>query len=220
MKISVIYPTRNRPSIAYLNFLSWQEKTSFDLPTEWILSIDDDDKSDYSWFPYTILASKNRSCVDAINNAAKICTGDVMLVMSDDFECPNGWNFLLSKELMGKTDFLLKTDDGIQPTLVTLPILDRKYYNRFKYIYNPLYFHMWVDTEMTAVAIMLGRYIKSDLKFFHNHYTTGKFSKDDISLRNDGSWGQGSDIFNQRLKTNFGLAPEQIVKRYEEIQWR
>lgn len=218
MRISVIYPTRNRSAIAMLNFLSWQEKTSFDIKVEWILSVDKDDISDYSWFPFSILYNNNRSCIDAINNAAKIATGNVFLVMSDDFECVNGWNVLLAKEIGDKTDFLLKTDDGLQKTLVTLPILDREYYNRFGYVYNSDFRHMFVDQEMTAVSIMLGCYIKSDLKFLHNHYTTGKFNRDAISLRNDSTWHQGETLFNERLKTNFGI--ENPVIPYSEIQWR
>lgn len=218
MKITVIYPTRNRSSIAMLNFLSWQEKTSFDIEVEWILSVDKDDISDYSWFPFIIVFNDNRSCIDAINNAAKIATGDVFIVMSDDFECVNGWNILLAKEIYDKKDFLLKTNDGLQPTLVTLPILDREYYNRFGYIYCDEYFHLHCDEEMTIVALMLGRYIKSDIKFTHNHHTTGKFTKDELSMRNDSSWAQGQATLERRSLNNFGI--ETPICKREDIVWR
>ena len=118
----------------------------------------------------------------------------------------------------GKEDFLLKTDDGLQKTLVTLPIMDRKYYERFGYVYHPDYSHMFADQELTAVAIMTGKYVKLPLLFEHLHYSTGKTPKDVINSKNDSTWQQGERLFNERLKSNFGI--ENPVIPYSEIVWR
>jgi len=124
---------------------------------------------------------------------------------------------LLLEALQGKSDYCVKTQDGLQPTLMTLPIMDRIYYERFGYIYHPSFSHMFADQEMTAVAHMLGKAITLPITFPHNHYTTGKFQRDAITLRNNATWQQGEKVFNQRLKTNFGI--ENPVMNYSDIKW-
>jgi hypothetical protein len=159
----------------------------------------------------------NRSAVDAINKGAEVATGDLFVVVSDDFDCPEHWDTLLLQALQGKSDYCVKTQDGLQPTLMTLPIMDRVYYNRFGYIYHPDYRHMFCDQEMTAVAHMLGKAVTLPIVFFHNHYSTGKFKKDAITLRNNSTWVQGESVFNERLTTNFGI--EKPVIQYSDIKW-
>jgi len=232
MKISIIHPTRGRKEQALKTMAKWLFNADSPYEIEYIFStdIDDTDKwcsqiaimpkfiysSETKYIP--VLRKNNRSAIEAIDKAVQICTGDLFIVISDDFDCPEHWDTLLLNELKDKQDFLLKTDDGLQPTLVTLPILDRVYYNRFGYVYHPDYKHLFSDQEMTAVALMIGKYIKSDLVFPHNHYSTGKFQKDEISVRNDLTWRQGETLFNERLKTNFGIT--EPVMQYSDIKWR
>lgn len=222
MKISIIHPSRSRPQMFWNTQLRWinrADKKDF----EYILSLD---SSDIELAHYTLNAlsgtkfcvNDNKSAIEAINNAAKIATGDIIVVISDDFSCPEHWDILLLKEVEGKSDFLLKTDDGLQPTLVTLPILDRAYYSRFGYVYHPDYLHLHCDEEMTIVAMMLGCYIKSDLKFEHLHYTTGKTDFDAINAKNNATWAHGQATLDRRAKDNFGIA-NPLIKR-EDIQWR
>ena len=90
---------------------------------------------------YSIIA-KNKNLVDAANNGAKICTGDLPILISDDFDCPENWDLLLLDAIKDKQDFVLKTFDGIQKWIVTLPIMDRIYYEKQGYIYHPEYQHM------------------------------------------------------------------------------
>lgn len=228
MKISIIHPSRNRPKEAFATAKNWLLKADNDLGADfrYILSLDIDDPSlnDYNTLFENFglyglsIVSKNRSAIDAINNAAKIATGDLLIVVSDDTDCPIGWDTLLLKELQGKSDFCAKVDDGLQPTLVTMPIMDRVYYERYGYIYENSYSHMFCDQELTAVAIMTGKYIKLPLTFNHLHYTTGHTPKDALNLRNDSTWHQGETLFNERLKTNFGI--ETPVIPYSSIKWR
>jgi hypothetical protein len=64
---------------------------------------------------------------------------------------------------------------------------------------------------------MLGRAITLPLMFPHNHYSTGNFIRDEITMRNNSTWGQGENLFNERLKINFGI--ENPVIKYSEIKW-
>lgn len=221
MKISVIHPSRGRPQKAYSTYERWVNNA--DHPFEYIMSWDEDDcRKYYEQFFYEdsnikICLRPNHSAIEAINNAAKITTGDLFVVISDDFDCPAHWDTALLAEMHGKSDFVLKTRDGIQKTLVTLPIMDRKYYERFGYVFNLGYQHMYSDQELTAVAAMTGRLLYSDLLFPHNHYTTGKTVMDEVNKKNDATYPQGLAFFNERLAKNFDIVNPVI--QYSEITW-
>lgn len=222
--ISLIHPSRGRVSEAFKAGSKWIRDAGE--PVEYILSIDYDDphKGLYqakflgnglvcdrsgvgvgAWRHDGILESGNRSAVDAINNAAKHSTSDIIVVMSDDFDCPPQWATALLRLTEGKTDWIAKTPDGIQKWIITLPIMDRTYYNRFGYIYYPEYRHMFCDTEMTCVGDLLQKTIKLDIPFKHNHYSTGASKKDPVSERADSTWGQGEALFIERARKNFDL---------------
>jgi hypothetical protein len=221
-KISLIHPTRGRKQIAFDTATKWFDRA--DSSFEYILSVDISENENYNAF-YTmgdrdtwVCESDNKTAIEAINNAAKKCKGDILIVISDDFDCPKHWDTLLLKELEGKRDFIVKTRDGLQKTLITLPIMDRVYYNRFGYIYHPEFLHLHSDEELTIVGHMLGKVINSDLLFRHNHYTTGRFEKDAISIKNDSTWGQGQATLERHAKNNFSII-DPLVRR-EDIVWK
>lgn len=224
MKISIIHATR-RGSKAFDAINQWLWNASMEQPPEYIVSVDSDDPydnytfSDCLEYPHLkVIRNSNRSAVDAFNRGAEVATGDLFVCISDDMVCFKDWDLHLLEALKDQNDFYLKVQDGIQPTLVTLPIFDREYYNRLGYVWYEGYSHMFCDQEATAAAIMLGRYIKSGLMFPHAHYSTDRSKYDEINRKNDSTWGQGEALFNARLKTNFGI--ENPVIPYSEIKWR
>lgn len=167
----------------------------------------------------TAIVNKNRSAIDAINNAAKIVDGDIIMVVSDDTDCFINWDVQLVGILYDKTDFILKTQDGIQPWIITMPIMDRAYYNRFGYIYYPGYKHLFCDTELTCVADITGRKLTSNLLFPHNHYSIGKSVKDEISVRADATNAEGEKLFIERYKRNFDLPKGNKIEDKGMIDW-
>lgn len=215
--ISIIHPSRGRPKQALKTFnkwITWIVRNGIEY--EYILSLDFDDpkKVDYiSEFGLPcfdgktthLLAFHNRSAIDAVNNAAHFSKGDIIIQIADDFDCPPDWGKWIIDATKGKTDWILKTLDGIQPWIITLPIVDRAYYNRFGYIYHPDYQHMFCDTEMSCVADLTGRRITANIPFKHNHYSVGGAVKDTISERADKTWEQGEKLFLSRYRQNFGL---------------
>lgn len=209
--ITIIHPTRNRPEQAAKTHNHWVSNAVFPTQIEYLFAVDyDDNTANRINVPASeakYIMGHNRSAIQAINNAARVSKGRIIVVVSDDFRCEYGWDKILLKFTEGKTDFLLKTYDGYNgsPWLITLPIMDRVYYNRFGYVYQPEYMHMWADTEMTAVGHMLGRVINCDdqLKFIHDHYTTGRTAKDEVNERNDSTWNQGKNLFAMRHEQNF-----------------
>lgn len=219
--ISIIHPSRGRVVMANQTAAKWIISAAKTNPIEYILSIDstDPEKDDYLQgfdilrellqhpnIKIITVISPNKTAIEAINSAALETSNNMIIVVSDDFDCFQGWDEWLIDKLENRSDYLVKTTDGIQPLLITLPIMDRMYYNRFGYIYYPEYHHMFCDTEMTDVGNILGRVI--DLKdeghkFTHKHYIAGLMEKDAINVKNDATWAQGEKLYNERKALNF-----------------
>lgn len=198
---------------------------------ELIVSIDENDqhleqyKSLYSKikeYNIKIIVNRNRTAIDAINNAAKESTGEILIVVSDDTDAVRGWNEIFLSAIGTHTDCVLKVHDGTQDYIVTMPILDRKYYNRFGYIYYPEYEHQFCDTEFTHVADVTNRIIwRNDIQVKHLHYSVVKERRDELYTRNDNTWNQGKNLYLRRVKEKFGLAGVDVldIKNRSHLQW-
>lgn len=230
MKISILHPSRSRPEqamAAYKNWVGNCSKKKYDI--EYILSLDGDDPT---WVSYIwanglhILYNDNKNVVQAANHAAKAATGDILVLISDDFECFPEWDQVVVKALEGKSG-VLKTFDGVQPWIVTLPIMTRDYYLEQGYLYDPLVHHMFCDTIMTHKADLQKKLIiRNDIRFEHKHYSTGAVKKDAVNIKADSTWNQGESVYIQRCRERFGLgkgtnvydlSPE--AKAAGHIQW-
>lgn len=188
---------------------------------EYFFSVDKDDDWNTYMSLYHTLCEKyddihkigfhvgtNKSSVEAINKVSEIVEGDLFIVVSDDFDCFPGWDEWLISKLENQRDFVVKTTDTLQEWLITLPIMDRTYYNRFGYIYYPGYQHLFSDTEMTEVGHLLGRVIDlrdKDHVFLHRHPCGGYVERDETYLKNDETWNQGETLFNERKSNQFYL---------------
>lgn len=213
MKFSIIHASYGRPELALDTYNKWINNFSFTNDIEYILSLD---RSDPKFNIYEKLFAGNRfyyinenetnTSVSAINNAAKISSGGIIVVISDDFESAYNWDLQVSNAVKGEKDWILKTQDGTQPWIITLPIMDRKYYQRFGYVYYPEYAHMFCDSQLTHVADLLGRKLTSSLLFKHNHYSVGGIQKDQTSLKADKTWDHGKEIYLRNFKNYFGLS--------------
>lgn len=214
--ISLIHPSRSRPQKSRNTTKRWLERAGTD-DIELIVSIDDNDPhrrtyldfySHYDQFKTKVVSSENRSAVDAVNNGAKESKGDILIVVSDDSDCPDNWGLVIQNAVRGKRDYVLKVDDGVQQWIVTMPIMDRVYYDRFGYIYYPEYRHMFVDTDFTHVADIMNKVIwRNDILFPHLHYSVTKIrhDRDEVSEKADATWQQGKALYLTRFMNSFGL---------------
>lgn len=201
--ISIIHPSRSRAGQSYRTAMSWISNAGCHV--EHILSLDVDDPKigEYATIDKKIVLP-NKSAIEAINNAAQNARGDIFIVLSDDFECFPNWGKTLEILMAGQADWIIKTQDGIQEWVITLPIMEISYYQRFGYIYHPDYEHGWCDTEMTCVAELTGRKVVKNLFFKHNHHSVGG-AKDSVSEKCDATFEQGRSVFMRRKAENFGL---------------
>lgn len=117
----------------------------------------------YTNLTFTFGESKNK--VEAINrDVDKIdYEWDILVNMSDDMYWHHeGFDQEIRRAYMQffpDLDGAVHFPDGNQnERIITLAIVGRKYYDRFKYIYNPEYISLWCDQEFTDVAKALGKY--------------------------------------------------------------
>lgn len=180
---------------------------------EVIVSVDSDDQRQLEYFDlysnlsfnWTYLSAENKGSVQAINRAAAISQGNILIVVSDDQEPAASWATKIMRYTEGRQDWVLKVQDGIQPKIITQPILDRVYYQRFGYIYYPGYEHLFCDQEFTDVAHKLGRVITKRLMFAHKHYSVLRKQPDEQYKRSNLTYEQGKKLYLERKKINFGL---------------
>lgn len=215
MTFTLIHPSRSRPQKSFDTISKWI-KNAGDDDFEIIIALDSDDPLSGQYqqiyyaqklsHPFTLMVNENKNAIEAINRAARIAQGRIFIVVSDDTApCP-AWSIKLKKYTEGRIDFVLKVRDGIQPVMITMAVLDRTYYQRFGYIYNPEYKHAFADREFTEVAMKLKKVITKNIMFRHEHYSITKHKiRDEQYARTDATFNEGRSIFIRRKKMNFGL---------------
>lgn len=207
--ISIIHPSRSRPQLAAATSASWIQNAGCEV--EYILSLDRDDPLHHLYapgFPFGVnskaVTGDNKSAIGAINRAAERSTGEIIIQIADDFQCFPEWGKRIEELMESRKDWILKTQDGVQDWIITLPIMDRVYYQRFGHIYHPEYKHCWSDTELTCVAELTGCKIVSKMMFRHLNDGPTKI-KDALQERNDATFEEGKKLFIERKRKNFDL---------------
>jgi glycosyltransferase involved in cell wall biosynthesis len=229
MEISILHPSFKRPALARACYGLWTEKLYKKDDREYILCLSEKDptieeyKRLFKDTIVTLVYHEDNGWVKQLNKAAEHSTGNWLVCIGDDFDCPVHWDEQLMEYLVDKEDVIVKTQDGVQSWIMTLPLMDRKYYSRFGYIVHPEYMHMFGDTWLTHIADLIGRVVNIPVLFPHNHYTTGKMKRDEVNVANDKTWMQGELLYIKHVKNNFGLVSEQILGKLnchkEHIGW-
>lgn len=158
--------------------------------------------------------SKNK--IDAINRDVNECAydWDILINYSDDQEfVMQGYDDVIREQM--KAHF--PNGDGVlhfrdqawkKMELMAMSIMDRKYYNRFGYIYYPEYASLFADDDALEVARKLNRYkyIGDDTIIFnHLHPGYGKGEMDIQYRKTEAFYQSDEQIFIERSKKNFGL---------------
>lgn len=217
--ITLLHPSRGRPEKSAKNAREWLNKAGCEV--QLIVSVDqDDDYVEYStqhnldvyrrnWAgDNKLIISKNSSVVEATNRAAKEANGDILVYLSDDFRCFDNWGLAVQKEFEGMSEpLLLKVDDclqGFHVPVLTIPIMNRKLYERLGYFWHPEYKSMFVDEHLYWVARKLGALkMCPHLKFPHEHPANGKAPDDETYRRSAANWEQGKAVFAKHKAMGF-----------------
>jgi len=160
--------------------------------------------------------NNNKSVVEATNYAAKKSSGDIIVYLSDDFDCPVNWDKLILEELEIQGSFseipkmwCMKIDDGLQKfsvDIITMPIMSRELYLRLTYFFHPEYKSMYVDRDLFHTCKNNGWLINAPyLVFTHNHYSVGRSKLDQTYKESEAHWQTGRGVFLKRKNLKFPL---------------
>ena len=193
----------------------WLNTASGDHELEWILSLSQADASieeyhhSFLGTDAILLVAPTKSVVQAANEGAKVCAGQIIIVASDDMFSPEMWDSrIFHKFEMIDGPGLLQIDDQITTKKMTLPIMNREAYARLGYVYHPAYISMYADDDLRSTAISNGMYFNgTDIIFEHRHFSVGK-SKYDSTYRtenNPRAYKQGQILYYERAKLKFPI---------------
>jgi len=136
---------------------------------------------------------------------------DILLLASDDMiPIVAGYDEIIRSNMhkhYPTTDGVLWFNDGFQGNgLNTLSIMGRRYYQRFGYIYNPIYHTLWCDKEFTDISILLGRQTYfPEVIIEHRHFVNGKAGLDQTYIKNGTGVEEDTNTYKNRKKTNYGM---------------
>lgn len=123
----------------------------------------------------------SKTKIEAINADVSSQEFDIVLLASDDMiPIVKGYDEIIINTMCSTYpdfDGVLWFNDGTQGNrLNTLCILGRQYYDRFGYIYNPVYKSLWCDAEFTRVGNILKKqtYFEQCIIKHEHHSLTGE----------------------------------------------
>ena len=174
----VKFPSRSRPT-RFLEVLREWVRMADDLPNiHWLFSFDQDDASmagiggDIAalGIDATIVRGHSNSKVEAINRDFEHAPPwDIVLVLSDDMHCvKQGWDTEIRKAAAEHPDSLIWFPDQVQRSMCTLPCMDRAYYDRDGWIYDPRFKSVYCDDLSTDIAKQRGRFVTIDVTIAHH----------------------------------------------------
>jgi hypothetical protein len=218
-------PTRERPAQFFKNLDIFYQKLSYSIPYLFLITCDEDDVTmnnelvikrlnTYPNLRYNF--HKKTTKVEACNKDLDTVEFEIVLAAHDDME-PLVQNFdqvILKTMIEYFPDFdgVLNFCDGfVDGQCNTLPIMGKKYYDRFGYIYNPEYKALVCNVELTLVSKILKKEkIIDEVIIRHNHpaWQAGNF--DNLYRKNEEFHHQDLVTFIKRREKNFFLTEQEI----------
>jgi hypothetical protein len=174
-RILLKYPTRSRPELFKATMDRYLQTAEGELNV--VLTIDHDDRSMRTPDIQDFIRERGIDCqignakskIQAINMHIPEEGWDILVLASDDhIPIKKGWDTQVRKDVAENPDHLIWYKDVKQDRICLMPVMDKAYYDRFKYIYHPSYKSLWCDNEQTEVAEGLGRLKKVDLELWQN----------------------------------------------------
>lgn len=219
MNVLVKLPTRNRSARAREVLVAAHAYESGENTVRYLIAADPDDYDTQALphrldFPVEVLVKDHHSKIEACNSFLDDSKRewDVLVLLSDDMTpVRQNWDSILVSDLVHAfpdLDGALWYNDGFtEQKLCTLPIMGRRYYERFRYVYEPGYQSLWCDNEYTEVAQMLSRIRYSDqILFRHDHPgNCATATKDALYERNDKFWDVDKEHYSVRKARRFDV---------------
>lgn len=177
-KISLLHATRGRADQSQMCRAHWFWQAKNAVGVEHIFAIDDDDEKSLHMVKTLgyrfITVPPGGGSVAAWNAAAQIALGDVLIQLSDDFMCPEGWDAQILARI-GDTSkpAVLAVSDGVRPDgllCIAIATKARVALQEGGTLFWHEYKSLCSDDEFTVRALVDGVVINAkDLLFRHAH---------------------------------------------------
>lgn len=153
------------------------------------------------------------SKIHAVNRSIPDIEWDIIVIDSDDIYFNIfGFDSMIRQEMLSAfpdgDGYLHFRESDSKEHLNVMTVCDKKYYDRFSYIYHPSYISLWADNEQTEVAKILGkyRYIPYEIMLHRNPaYGYSDCPKDEMFNQHQSFWGVDEVNFYKRKALNFDL---------------
>jgi hypothetical protein len=223
MELLIKIPTRGRPEQffsmldLYIKYLGNKEKTRFLITADIDDELMNNDKireyikiySDSYNVDIEVVFSESKNKIHAINRDLDIYSKswDILVLASDDmlpvFE---GYDEIICRDMeenFPEKDGILYYPDGYTD-LNTLPIMGRKYYERFGYIYNPEYKSFFCDNEFHEIADHLKKQYHSKIVMFSQEHPANIGNGwDEVYEKNNTTWEEDKLVYINHRKSNY-----------------
>lgn len=171
-----------------------------------LAKIDDDDptRGMYDLSRVIPVSGSSSSKIHAINRGIFPTGWDIIVDISDDFVFTRPGFDMLIREHCGPNDVLHFPEPFAKDRIIIMAVMGNEYYNRFGYIFNPVYMSLFCDDELTAVAKANGAYkfINEDI-FRHEHPSAGYGKPDRQTMITEAFWKQDERVFRKRKEEGF-----------------
>lgn len=172
VNLLVKIPTRERKD-QFFSVLNKAQRNRTHPNTRFLITLDTNDTVMNSeaakrvlgmWGNLTYVYGESKSKIDAVNrDMDQAPDWDILLLLSDDMHIvQTGYDSIIIdhfKNLIPDTDGALWLNDGhTKKTLNTIVCIGRKRYERFGYLYAPVYKSLFADNEYTDVNKKLGNF--------------------------------------------------------------
>ena len=233
-KLLIKFPTRERASHFFEVLDLYYAKLSGEIPYHFVISGDLDDTGPNGLYRPACLTklanypnlsfyfAPRVSKVEAVNrDIDKHLDFDILLVASDDMiPVQNNYDQIITDTMLQNfpdLDGTLNFNDGyVGQNLNTIPIMGKKYYTRFNYVYHPTYLSICCDLDFTLMARMQGKEAYSDQIIIKHEHGSYGFKKDALFRHNESRtyYEHDRNILQRRKAANFDLALEAVLPQY------
>lgn len=154
---------------------------------------------------------QNNTKIEAYNNDIDKHNFDILILASDDMEpYAQNYDLIIAKtmqEAFPDYDGVLNFSDGSYggADLNTIPIIGKKYYDRFGYAFHPAYKSWWCDCEFTIISKLHNKEkVSNKILFVHRQYA---FGMDQLYRKNAQNALADKKTYFERKNNLFGLEP-------------
>lgn len=187
-------------------------------------------------FKFDAVKNPPHNCTRGWNLAAKMSTGKIIVLVSDDIVPPEHWDTSILEALgnhykfvdftfddapsatqfsIFKMHWVLHVDDGTEDKKLTHAIMSRAYYEKLGYFFHPLFESMYNDTALWEVAQRDNVIIDArHLLFDHEHFYFWKREQDDVDRQHSSNtrYETGRRVFDWLKSRNFPPPSNQVPK--------